>query len=1018
MPSQLAIVITASALTGAAQAAIKGLGGSMMQMGRTGSLATNKLTSEYSALTQRVGMLNSKLANVGTFATAKRNNQDLAQSYAQAKDKANALYQSLAQAKQFAAQSQSALTAYRKELDGQTGKATDAQRLKLKLLGDQARGAQTDIGRLTTEFKLAGAQVKKLDRQLNESRLSLQTQRGELLKNGVATSQLATHKSALIRQLAQEQSRIDALGKSYDAYTRKQRQIGKASIQQTELRNQGASMHGEAIGALGTAWAVVNPLRAAINASSEYRVELTRIGNTSEMTREQSLSMGNELLEQSVKFGVAADKLKGGLGEMVAGGIDPTIAMNSIGSMASVIKAYNADATEVGATNNALITNMGYTAQGLKRPWDILATSAAQGNFELKDMAKWLPTLGASVKALGSVGDEGTAVSGAFLQIAKRGAGSADEAANNYQNFLQKLSQGGTEKNAKDMGFSIRDTMLKAKKEGLDPVEAAVLKIKDITGGDQFKIAELFPDMQAQNFLRPAIQNWADYKKIKDDSLKGDGKVDKDAQKIAEESAAISEKAGAAWTRFKVTIGDALAPVWNKVVSGFTLVITAITNGVTQFPRLTAGVFTLIAAFTAFRVASFATRAAMLIWKLVVVGSRLKVLSLMSALYQGKGAFTAMQLGLSASSRALIRQQGMFGSIARGFAHATRWARTFGASMRLLIGFNPLGLIVAGIVVGAVLIYKYWKPIKAFFGGVWDGIKAGMAPVMPLFDRLSSIMSRVWTKVAPFVRPIITWFKEFFTVTQVGEGGARSFGQAVGQFIGGAIGAVATFVSNRITQMKTAFQGGLMGIIGLIINWSPLGAFYSAFAGVMSWFGVTLPSTFTGFGSMIMQGLLNGISSMFDTVVGKIRSLGTAISNAFTSNPKIEVRSPSRAFKRYGGFITEGLGIGINKGAVRPLKAIGAFASNLQQRFKNRAGELRSNLSARMQANSAELAAARAQQQSAQAAQYGGHTIHYSPQIYAPGGDPNVINGLLKLSKREFEAMLERYFADKARRAY
>ena len=68
--------------------------------------------------------------------------------------------------------------------------------------------------------------------------------------------------------------------------------------------------------------------------------------------------------------------------------------------------------------------------------------------------------------------------------------------------------------------------------------------------------------------------------------------------------------------------------------------------------------------------------------------------------------------------------------------------------------------------------------------------------------------------------------------------------------------------------------------------------------------------------------------------------------------------------------------------------------------------------------NPAELAAARAQQQSAQAAQYGGHTIHYSPQIYAPGGDPNVINGLLKLSKREFEAMLERYFADKARRAY
>ena len=70
-----------------------------------------------------------------------------------------------------------------------------------------------------------------------------------------------------------------------------------------------------------------------------------------------------------------------------------------------------------------------------------------------------------------------------------------------------------------------------------------------------------------------------------------------------------------------------------------------------------------------------------------------------------------------------------------------------------------------------------------------------------------------------------------------------------------------------------------------------------------------------------------------------------------------------------------------------------------------------------MQNNAAELAQARAQQAQSSTGT-GSYVIHYSPQIYAPGGDPNVINGLLKLSKREFEAMLERYFADKARRAY
>ena len=329
---------------------------------------------------------------------------------------------------------------------------------------------------------------------------------------------------------------------------------------------------------------------------------------------------------------------------------------------------------------------------------------------------------------------------------------------------------------------------------------------------------------------------------------------------------------------------------------------------------------------------------------------------------------------------------------------------------------TPFGLVIGAIALGGLLIYKYWNPIKAFFGGLWDGLKAGMAPIAPLFDKLANAFAGIWAKVSPFVQPIINWFKDFFSVTQVGEGGARSFGQAVGQFIGGAVGAVVGFVANRINEMKAAFSGGLTGILGLIINWSPLGAFYSAFAGVMSWVGVTLPATFTGFGSMIVQGLANGIRSGASSVYNAIAEMGSsAIAKA---KGIFGIHSPSRVFMGIGGFVTDGLDIGLTRGAPRPLATIGSLASNLQQRFKSRAGELRSNLSARMQANSAELAAARAQQQSAQAAQYGGHTIHYSPQIYAPGGDPNVINGLLKLSQREFEAMFERLMADKARRAY
>jgi len=790
---------------------------------------------------------------------------------------------------------------------------------------------------------------------------------------GRLSQQISSGLGSSKKSIEQLQEHYASLGKTLDTLKQKQSKLQNLTERKSALKEQGGNLKGEAIGAAGVVMGVVNPMRAAIATSSEYRVEMTRIGNTADMTREQSRSMGNELLEQSVKYGVAADKLKGGLGEMVAGGIDPTTSLKSMGSMASVIKAYNADATEVGATNNALITSMGYTAEGLKRPWDILATSAAQGNFELKDMAKWLPTLGASVKSLGSKGDVGTATSGAFLQIAKKGAGSADEAANNYQQFLQKLSQGTTEKNAKGMGFSIRDTILQAKKEGIDPIEAAVSKIKDMTGGDQFKLAELFPDQQAQNFLRPAIQNWEEYKKIKDASLNGDGKVDKDAQKIAEESAAISEKAGAAWTRFKVVIGDALTPAWNKVLKGFTKVANLVSDGVTKYPQLAAGILTVVVALASFKVGSFAVRAAMLLLKLGILGGRLNILKLTSALIQGKGVWQATRAGVGLLDRALVRSRGVLGTFARGFAHVSRFAGSAAGAIKKFAG-TKLGKGVGkglGAAAGAYGLYDIYKTDK----------NAGAKN------------QTTGQKVASYAQGAMS-----------GAAIGMMFGP-VGAAIGAVLGLIYTAVVRNWDAIKTTTMTKLSELKLDVVN---------KFNEVTAWFN-GLPATFTQLGANIMDGLWGGLKSAFE----KVKAWWSEVSGFFSLSfaKTNEVKSPSRVFKRLGGHLTEGLHIGLAKGSARPLSMIGTFADNLQQRFKNRAGELSTSLSARMQNNAAELAQARTQQaQSSTGA--GSYVIHYSPQISAPNGNVEQIKDALRISQREFEAMFERMVANNARRAY
>lgn len=49
---------------------------------------------------------------------------------------------------------------------------------------------------------------------------------------------------------------------------------------------------------------------------------------------------------------------------------------------------------------------------------------------------------------------------------------------------------------------------------------------------------------------------------------------------------------------------------------------------------------------------------------------------------------------------------------------------------------NPIGLMITGIALAALLIYQYWEPIKGFFGGLWDGVRSTFATAAAWFGGL------------------------------------------------------------------------------------------------------------------------------------------------------------------------------------------------------------------------------------------------------------------------------------------
>ncbi|NNI07734.1 phage tail tape measure protein [Pasteurella multocida] len=227
---------------------------------------------------------------------------------------------------------------------------------------------------------------------------------------------------------------------------------------------------------------------------------------------------------------------------------------------------------------------------------------------------------------------------------------------------------------------------------------------------------------------------------------------------------------------------------------------------------------------------------------------------------------------------------------------------------------NPIGLLITGIAVAAYLIYQYWEPIKAFFINLWATIK-------PYFERFYTFAKNLWNNIVGIWETV--WH------------------------------GIINFFSNLWTEITTAFDGGLLGIGNLILNWSPINLFHQAFAAVLSWFGIdipnnfsifasqalqsftnwvvnwdilgafqgvfnqvfewfsNLPSRFAQYGSNIVDGIKNGVSGFTDRAKDSVVSFADSVSGWFTK--KLKIHSPSRVFKGYGVNVVEGLVIGMDK---------------------------------------------------------------------------------------------------------
>lgn len=259
---------------------------------------------------------------------------------------------------------------------------------------------------------------------------------------------------------------------------------------------------------------------------------MTRTGITGDAMADEVKKGTAELRNLARDTATLFDPAQKGLDAITASGRDFGDAMKMMPSVLKTAQASGAGVEEIANSSTALLDHMKISIEGLAEAQDTLAMGGKLGKFELKDMARYLPSMLPAFKALGQSGQDGLRKLVAMLQVIRSGTGTAEEAAASAQNIFSKMESDATVKNFKEMGVDLPKAFAKARKEGKDLMQVFLQLSNKALKGDLSKLPQLFQDMEVQRGMRPLLEGLAKIAEY-EEKLKGSrGTIDTDFKRI------------------------------------------------------------------------------------------------------------------------------------------------------------------------------------------------------------------------------------------------------------------------------------------------------------------------------------------------------------------------------------------------------------------------------------------------------------------------------------------------------
>ncbi|WP_228256860.1 phage tail tape measure protein [Acinetobacter sp. WCHAc060033] len=805
--------------------------------------------------------------------------------------------------------------------------------------GEVSASLRTAIGSTTSQLGKIGSEIHRVKKQQSLLGESIRTfgGMGKDVDNLRARYSSVTTELTRLTEAQEKLNRIEKIRQKNNA------------IKSTASTVLGASV--------ATAATMIVPVKLAI----DYESAMADVKKVFNGTESQFKSINTEVLKMSTKLPMAAKDIA----SIVASGAQSGIASNELTKFAeTAVKmgvAFDITAQESGQAMAEMRTAFKMSQDEVTELADKInylgnnSPAAAKGIMEI-------------VQRIGPLGEVGGFASGSIAALGAtiRGMGVAEEiAATGVKNMMLALVSGESATKSQKAAFNElgMDSKKVAQSMQEDSEGTTLSVLKAVSKLEKYKQAAVLKELfgsESLGSIAPLLTNMEALEK----NLNSVSQANKNAWNNSMQ-AEYEARANTTANKLQllknnvvglgITIGTALLPVVSSVAESMSHVIGSITGWAQANPKL-ASTLTKIAVGV---IAVVGGVAALALGATTILGPMALAVASFSALSGGAGTAAVLFAKLISPIKMVGTVLGIVGKAMLAnpmvLAITAIVAVVAGAAYLIYKNWEPIKKFFSELWAGiATNIGTAWGGIKSTLSGAWDGIKSAFSVgfnfikdaikgldsifannpiltfIMPIIGIPRLIISN-WSAISSFFSQLLSTVSGYFSTktTAIKDYFVSAF-NAIHAVVSGVWGGITAVISTAFSMISNTISAGMSaigsfmtsawgvvknivatawtGLCTLFLTITPLGYIVQNFEAIKVFLS-GLATSFLSIGKNIIDGLIQGIMSGFE----KLKSVWNSINSYMPDfmKKRMDIHSPSRVMAGLGGFIVDGIGVGM-----------------------------------------------------------------------------------------------------------